>query len=349
MITPTTDVVMRGDLQCAQQSRGRCCWRGSPLFLSKTEHGYSYRKLGCEKLCAATSGCTHAGHSSLFGNCVSCKGCSLTTQQDATTKHYLSWPVRTCQAAANATEDTSYLDDELYRLIYRSHDVYAHAPSRPIAITGWGTKRQLYRRLVAEIPEARASRPIRPLVVEVGVWKGASAAIFATSLRDQQRGGKLLAVDTWLGAVEMWDREALDASRDLEFEAGYPSVFRTFISNMKHIGVHSQVIPFPQTSMQAAIFLQRHRIRADVLHLDAAHEYEAVRDDLRWWAPTVRVGGVMLGDDYVGHWKGVRRAVDEWVAATGTALEVHAHKWLIRRRANDTLWPRFETPQRSMH
>ena len=59
-------------------------------------------------------------------------------------------------------------------------------------------------------------RSPKPLVVEVGVWKGASCAIFASALRRQSRGGRIVAVDTFLGALEMWDREAADSSRDLK-------------------------------------------------------------------------------------------------------------------------------------
>lgn len=74
--------------------------------------------------------------------------------------------------------------------------------------------------------------------------------------------------------------------------------------------------------------------------LAAAHEYDAVASDLRAWAPLVPLEGVMLGDDYLGHWKGVRRAVDEFVAMTNATLEVHAHKWLIRRTTGMN-WPQL--------
>jgi hypothetical protein len=50
---------------------------------------------------------------------------------------------------------------------------------------------------------------------------------------------------------------------------------------------------------------------ADFVFIDAAHSYEAVRDDIRLWAPKVREGGWLGGHDYHPSWPGVVRAVDE--------------------------------------
>ena len=73
---------------------------------------------------------------------------------------------------------------------------------RPLAVKGWGTLRELYTKLLAEtISRIEPGRQEPPLVAEVGVWKGASSAIFTTELR-RLGVGKVLAVDTWLGALE---------------------------------------------------------------------------------------------------------------------------------------------------
>ena len=52
------------------------------------------------------------------------------------------------------------------------------------------------------------------------MWKGASCAIFASGMKRLNMPGRVLAVDTWLGAVEMWDRHQKDTSRDLEWVNG---------------------------------------------------------------------------------------------------------------------------------
>ena len=55
-----------------------------------------------------------------------------------------------------------------------------------------------------------------------------------------------------------------------------------------------------------------------VLRLDTDW-YESTRHELVHLFPRLAVGGVLIIDDY-GHWKGARKAVDEYIAATGARL-----------------------------
>jgi hypothetical protein len=47
--------------------------------------------------------------------------------------------------------------------------------------------------------------------------------------------------------------------------------------------------------------------------------YESTRHELEHLFPRVVAGGVLLLDDY-GHWKGSRKAVDEYFAAQGITM-----------------------------
>jgi predicted O-methyltransferase YrrM len=50
----------------------------------------------------------------------------------------------------------------------------------------------------------------------------------------------------------------------------------------------------------------------NLLFLDAAHDYESVRDDLAAWWPLIKPGGMMVIHDYgQPNFPGVQRAVDE--------------------------------------
>lgn len=55
----------------------------------------------------------------------------------------------------------------------------------------------------------------------------------------------------------------------------------------------------------------------DFVYIDANHNYEFVRDDIREWSKKVRKGGIVCGDDYYvfpsGN-DGVMKALDEWIA-----------------------------------
>jgi hypothetical protein len=55
-----------------------------------------------------------------------------------------------------------------------------------------------------------------------------------------------------------------------------------------------------------------------VLRLDTDW-YESTRHELEHLYPRLAAGGVLIIDDY-GHWQGARRAVDEYLAATGARL-----------------------------
>jgi hypothetical protein len=51
-----------------------------------------------------------------------------------------------------------------------------------------------------------------------------------------------------------------------------------------------------------------------LIYIDALHEYNAIRNDIRSWWPKLKRGGCMSGHDYSQHhWPGVYRAVNEFV------------------------------------
>jgi hypothetical protein len=50
----------------------------------------------------------------------------------------------------------------------------------------------------------------------------------------------------------------------------------------------------------------------DWVHLDARHDYESVKADIKAWLPKVKSGGWLTGDDYDNDkWPGVVSAVKE--------------------------------------
>jgi hypothetical protein len=153
------------------------------------------------------------------------------------------------------------------------------------------------------------------VIIEVGSWKGRSAITMATILK---RMGftdfKIICIDTWLGSPEFWAESIDDPTRGLSLKLvnGYPSVFMTFTKNIKILGFSDNIVPLPLSSIQAVNVLSYYKITADVIYIDAAHEYEAVRQDIIAYWPLVKSGGIMMGDDYTDYWHGVVRAVKEF-------------------------------------
>jgi predicted O-methyltransferase YrrM len=169
---------------------------------------------------------------------------------------------------------------------------------------------------------ARAINEVRPaIVVEVGVWKGASVVTMAKEIQRLSLDAAVIAIDTWLGSSEhyLWEK----FMPDLDFEFGFPRLYHKFAANICNEGLQAFVVPLPLDSINAFQLLKERGIRPDVLHIDAGHDYLSVMADLKAWWPQLKDGGVLIGDDYFkkplvgqGKWPEVRRAFDEFFATT---------------------------------
>ena len=171
------------------------------------------------------------------------------------------------------------------------------------------------------------------LIVEVGVWKGGSALTMAGHLKNLGMNGAVIAVDTWLGAWDHWIKE--EWFDHLFMQQGYPGLQKIFMGNVLKQGLEHMVVPLPLDSLNASLVLSHRGIQADLIHIDAAHDYDSVRADLKAWWPLVRPGGVLVGDDYHAEiaWPGVKRAFDEFVSDYGleSQFEHEFGKCRIRR------------------
>lgn len=175
--------------------------------------------------------------------------------------------------------------------------------------------------IIANIVNNRV-RTERITIIEVGSWKGRSCITIANTLK--QLGFTdiiIIAVDTWLGAPEFWTWGLNDPMRGLSLNItnGLPTVFYTFTKNVKYFKHDDIVAPFPISSMQAAEVLEYHNIKADLIYVDASHEYDAVIQDIITYWNLLKTGGTMIGDDYMPNWPGVIKAVDELSTVFGKA------------------------------
>lgn len=138
--------------------------------------------------------------------------------------------------------------------------------------------------------------------VELGSWKGLSTLFMAAGVRDRGRG-MLHAVDTWQGT----------ASEDVHARMlegyGPDQLYREFLANLERARVAPQVEPLRMTTREAAL-QWRHGTSIGVLHIDAGHEYEDVREEFELWSPLVLPGGFIVFDD-VPSWAGPSRVYSE--------------------------------------
>jgi predicted O-methyltransferase YrrM len=187
---------------------------------------------------------------------------------------------------------------------------------RPTDLQGWHSQHPYL---------TRAMDQVRPdIVVEVGVWKGASVVTMAKEIQRLELDAVVIAIDTWLGSSEhyLWEKFV----PDLDFALGYPRLYHKFAANIVNEGLADIVVPLPLDSINGFQLLKAKGIRPDVLHIDAGHDYQSVMADLKAWWPLLNDGGVLVGDDYFkpflgkGKWPEVRQAFDEFFTVTPHVL-----------------------------
>jgi SAM-dependent methyltransferase len=202
--------------------------------------------------------------------------------------------------------------------LWRGGDPFAGLQDGPGAVDeqGWNSHHPYLSEAIA------TQRP--GVVVEVGVWKGRSTLFMANRMRDLGLDAVVIAVDTWLGAVDHWRDDAL--FRELNFDHGYPRLYDTFAANVVRHGLQDYVVPLPLDSVNARAVVSYFKVEADVVHIDAGHDYRSVATDLREWWGVLRPGGLFIGDDYHDdgvRWPRVRRAIDDFLARTPHAAFEH--------------------------
>jgi predicted O-methyltransferase YrrM len=197
----------------------------------------------------------------------------------------------------------------------------------PEELQGWESSSPMFVELIEEL---------RPgLIIEVGTWKGASAAFMCEVMERNQIAGAVVCVDTWLGGMLLWDHADDPAygaiGRFMRY--GRPvELYHQFLANVMHRGYQDRIVPFPNTSANAARWLLRQGVTADLVFIDGSHDERDVYYDLvDYWA-ILRPGGVVSGDDWQPNYPGVERAVRRFARENGCAVELRTEtKWLIRK------------------
>lgn len=194
----------------------------------------------------------------------------------------------------------------------------------PARTGGWHSDNSVIDRLVAE------ARP--KLIIEVGTWLGGSAAHMAKLLQGQGQGGQVLCIDTWLGAAEFWDsQQDVERYQALGIKQGFPTVFYQFLANILHAGLQDTIVPFPQTANNAAVWLARRKVKAELIYIDGSHEEDDVAADLAHYWELLADGGTLFGDDYDAYWPGVIIAVNKFATDRGLEVIQEGGFWEIKK------------------
>jgi len=156
----------------------------------------------------------------------------------------------------------------------------------------------------------------QPLIIEVGTWKGKSCITMAEYLKEKQIDGKIIAIDTFLGSPEHMEQYASDLGlRD----HGLPQIYQQFLANVQQKDVVKYIYPFPISSIQGGHYLEMKNVMADIIYIDAGHEYESVKLDIEVFWRRLKYGGTMIFDDWM--WHGVRKAISEFASQRKSEIQ----------------------------
>ncbi len=115
-------------------------------------------------------------------------------------------------------------------------------------------------------------------VVEVGAWRGRSTFALCTS-----GCPRVIAVDHFMGSIE---HQPYIRDEKLDLRADF----------RKNVGHFENLIIVDRPSALAAELVAKMEGKVDMVFIDASHDYESVREDLRLWAPLARK--IVAGHDY---------------------------------------------------
>jgi hypothetical protein len=187
---------------------------------------------------------------------------------------------------------------------------------------GWNSEHSSFEEVI---------RGLRPsVVIDVGVWKGASTIYLAGLMKRNAVPGAVIAVDTFLGSVEHWDPNSGFGGL-IPHRFGMPLLYEQFLSNVVRCGAQDRIVPLALTSSAGGVLLRRMGIQAGLIHIDASHDYEDVFRDARIYWDVLMPGGFLIGDDYNQDWPDVIRAANQFAAEKTVPLTSLAPKWIVRK------------------
>ncbi|MBM3822050.1 MAG: class I SAM-dependent methyltransferase [Verrucomicrobia bacterium] len=177
----------------------------------------------------------------------------------------------------------------------------------------------------------------RGVIVEIGSWQGKSTLCLAGGSQ-AVNGPKVYAIDPHVGSPE----------HQME---GKIWTFDAFQKNIADAGLSDRVVPIVKMSGDA---VRDMREPIELLFIDGAHEYEAVKADFENYEPWLMEGGVIAFHDTVG-WPGPERLVaesifrsDRFAGATFANSITYARK-VARNTASERLANRMRLAVKNLY
>jgi hypothetical protein len=165
-----------------------------------------------------------------------------------------------------------------------------HFFNQPHMGENWFTYPHLYSHVVKKFPT-------NSHFVELGSWKGMSAAFMAVEIINSSKNIRFDCIDIWSPDGYLSDQT------QKEFGDELMQCFLTNIEPVKHV-----INVIRKDSAAAAADYADHSL--DFVFIDADHSYEGVKKDILAWLPKMKPDGILAGHDYAWH-EPIRQAVSD--------------------------------------
>ncbi|KEH18596.1 putative S-adenosyl-L-methionine-dependent methyltransferase [Medicago truncatula] len=185
-------------------------------------------------------------------------------------------------------------------------------------IKGWGSNGAVFENLI---------RKVKPkIIVEVGTFLGASAVHMAELTQRFGLKTQILCIDDFRGWAGFRDK-----FKNIPSLNGDVLLYYQFLMNVVSYNHTGSVLPVPYSSGSALTKLCEWGVWADLVEIDAGHDFLSAWSDINRGFRILRPGGVIFGHDYftAADNKGVRRAVDLFAKIHGLKVNIDGQHWVI--------------------
>lgn len=158
-------------------------------------------------------------------------------------------------------------------------------------VEGWFNYEQLYSSIVNWAEDGAH-------FVEVGSWKGKSAAYMCVEIINSKKNIRFDCIDTFKGSL---DEDVHQNDPDVVNDR----LLEVFTENLKPVEGYYWV--YEGASVDLAKNYADESL--EFVNIDGAHDYDSVKSDIQAWLPKVKKGCYLAGDDF--HHEPLRRAVFE--------------------------------------
>jgi len=150
-------------------------------------------------------------------------------------------------------------------------------------------------------------------VLELGSWLGMSTRW----LLDYASNAHVIAIDHWRGSPENQNNSVVQ------------TVYERFLSNCKQY--NDRLTPLRMSTQEGIELLQREGLRPDMVFIDAGHDYDSAKADIR---ACLRFNCPLVGDDFNPYdWLGVTKAVWEVAKDNNFTVKFKFKAWSIDPRS----------------